>query len=231
MKLLQTAFAPTVLIAVAIAASCSGTGAGHNAGQITTREESEPFVIERFDTILLDAPDMEREGSLMTALKDRKSTREYSHEALSRQEVTDLMWAAGGLNREGDTIHTTAPSAMARYPIEIYAAFDEGIFRYDKREHALIPVVEGNYMELTGRQPFVKDASMNLLYIANLATGSNEKWASVDVGHNAQNVNLYCASEGLGTVVRGSADADSLLHVMGLDPEQYVFILAQSVGK
>jgi nitroreductase len=227
MKLLQTLLAPTALIAVAIAASCSGSD---KSAAISTKEEGEAFDITEFDTIYLDAPDLTREGSLMTALQQRKSTREFSHEALSRQQVADMLWAAGGLNRN-DSVHTTAPSARALYPIEIYATFDEGIFRYDKVLHALVPVAEGNYMELTGRQPFVKDASVNLLYIANYASGSDERWAMLDAGHNSQNVNLYCASEGLGVVVRGMVERDSLMQVMGLDPEQYSIIMAQSVGK
>lgn len=192
---------------------------------------AEPFVIEHFDTIRLQAPNLKKEGTLMMALKNRKSDREYKKEPLSRQQISDLMWAVGGLNRENDTVHITAPSARALYPVQIYATFNEGIFKYNKRNHTLDPVTEGNFMELTGMQSFVKDAALNLIYIADLSRQPEFEWAAIDAGHHSQNVYLYCASEGLKTVVRGSAYGDSLLKVLELDSAQHRFILSQTVGK
>ncbi|MEG1585685.1 MAG: SagB/ThcOx family dehydrogenase [Bacteroidales bacterium] len=190
-----------------------------------------PMTLTQFDTIRLVSPDLTKSVSLMTALKNRRSDRDFTKENLSLQQLSEVLWAANGLNRANDTLRTTAPSARALYPVQIYAALKNGIYKYNNRKHLLEPVLEGNYMEATGIQSFVTDAPLNLIYIADLAKHNNLQIASIDAGHNSQNVYLYCAAEGLKVVVRGSVEIPALLNLLRLDTERFQFIMAQTVGK
>jgi SagB-type dehydrogenase family enzyme len=149
------------------------------------------------------------------------------------QVLSDLLWAASGINRADG--HRTAPTAMNMQEIDIYVAKADGLFLYDIKAHALIPVVVQDIRAQTGMQPFVKDAALNLIYVADLAKMSRLKaedanfYAATDTGFISQNVYLYCASAGLATVVRGSIDKPGLAKTMKLRPDQKI-ILAQTVG-
>jgi SagB-type dehydrogenase family enzyme len=183
--------------------------------------------------IKLPPPDMQGGKPLMQALKERKTSRAFSSQALSLQVLSDLLWAASGINRADG--HRTAPTAMNMQEIDIYVAKADGFFLYDIKAHALIPVVVQDIRAQTGMQPFVKDAALNLIYVADLAKMSRLKaedanfYAATDTGFISQNVYLYCASAGLATVVRGSIDKPGLAKTMKLRPDQKI-ILAQTVG-
>lgn len=169
----------------------------------------------------------------MQVLKDRKSTREFGPGTLSPQTLSNLLWAAFGINRPDG--RRTAPSAMNWQEVSIYVATPEGVYIYDAKGNALNPVLGGDFRAATGTQSFVKEAGVNLVYVADLskAGGADSSDAQVytaaDVGFIAQNVYLYCASEGLVTVVRGSIDKPALAKTLNLQPQQKI-ILAQSVG-
>jgi SagB-type dehydrogenase family enzyme len=181
----------------------------------------------------LPPPQTDGGRPLMQVLKDRKSTREFGPGALSPQILSNLLWAAFGINRADG--RRTAPSAMNWQEVSIYVATGEGVYVYDAKENALNPVVAGDLRAATGTQPFVKDAAVNLVYVSDLsktsrAAGSDaEVLTAADVGFIAQNVYLYCASEGLATVVRASVDKPGLAKTLNLQPSQKI-ILAQSVG-
>lgn len=170
---------------------------------------------------------------LMQVLSDRKSTREFGPGTLSPQTLSNLLWAAFGINRPDG--RRTAPSAMNWQEVSIYVAAPEGVYVYDAKANALNPVVAGDYRAATGTQSFVKDAAVNLVYVSDLskaagaATSDAEMYTAADVGFIAQNVYLYCASEGLVTVVRASIDRPALAKILSLQPNQKI-ILAQSVG-
>ena len=169
----------------------------------------------------------------MQVLKDRKSTRDFGPGTLSPQTLSNLLWAAFGINRPDG--HRTAPSAQNWQEVSIYVAAPEGVYVYDAKDNVLNPVLTGDFRAATGTQSFVKDAAVNLVYVSDLSkTGraaSSEVMLSTaaDVGFIAQNVYLYCASEGLGTVVRGSMDKPALAKTLNLQSTQKI-ILAQSVG-
>ncbi len=170
---------------------------------------------------------------LMQVLKDRRSTRTFSSEPLPGQVVSNLLWAAFGINR-AESGGRTAPSASNRQEIDIYVATAEGLYIYDAKGNRLNPVIHDDVRTQTGIQPFVKDAPVNLVYVADLAragTDSAERDMDVaaDTGFIAQNVYLFCASEGLATVVRGSIDRRALSKAMRLRPNQRI-ILAQTIG-
>jgi SagB-type dehydrogenase family enzyme len=184
--------------------------------------------------IQLPKPQMDGGKPLMQALKERRSTRSFSSEKLPLQTLGNLLWAAFGINRP-NTGQRTAPSAMNRQEIDIYIATADGLFLYEARSNALQPVLTNDVRAATGVQPFVKDAPVNLIYVADYARmgrGTDEDknlYAAADTGFIGQNVYLFCASEGLATVVRGSVNRTALAKAMKLRPEQKI-ILAQTVG-
>ncbi|MDL2223256.1 nitroreductase family protein, partial [Bacteroidales bacterium OttesenSCG-928-M11] len=113
-----------------------------------------------------------------------------------------------------------------------------GIYLYDPNKHELQAVLEGDFRELAGFQPFVYNAPLNLVFIADYKRYDGDRkipedrrlhMAALDAGHCTQNIYLYCASENLKTVVRGGAHEKELLNLLGLD-ENYQFIVAQTVG-
>jgi len=184
--------------------------------------------------IKLPAPVMTGGMPLMQALKARHSTREFSGKALSPQVLSNLLWAAAGVNRP-DSGKRTAPSARNWREIDIYITLPEGAYRFDANEHVLLPVRSEDLRAQTGVQDFVARAPVNLVYVANLdrmqgaSSEHKDLYAAADTGFVAQNVYLFCASEGLATVVRGSVDREALAPMLGLGEWQRI-ILAQTVG-
>ena len=183
----------------------------------------------------LKLPEVKKDGgkSLMQALTDRKTTREFSNEKLPLQILSNLLWAAWGINRP-QTGGRTAPSAVNWQEIEIYVAMQEGLYVYDAKAHALNPVLAKDIRAATGLQDFVKDVPVNFIYVADFSkiTASDQDkifYSAADTGFISQNVYLYCASEGLATVVRNLVDKPALAKTMNLKPEQRI-ILTQSVG-
>lgn len=181
----------------------------------------------------LPPPRMEGGMPLMNALKLRHSTREYSSRALPLQTLSDLLWAAFGINRPDG--RRTAPSASNRQEIAIYATLPDGVYLYDAKAHRLEKIISGDFRAATGTQPYVAEAPLNLVYVAdyakmpNLSDADKILYSAADTGFIGQNVYLYCASEGLATVIRASIDRDALGRALKLGPAQKI-TLAQSVG-
>ena len=171
---------------------------------------------------------------LLDVLGRRHSTREYSGRELSLQLQSDLLWASFGINR-AESGGRTAPSARNWQEIDIYIARADGLFRYEPKPHGLQRVGTHDIRAATGMQDFVSQAPLNLLYVADLSkvdsTDPVERrfYCAADAGFIAQNVYLFCASEGLATVVRGLLDRRALAQIMQLHRRQRV-LLAQTVG-
>ncbi|MCD8172124.1 MAG: SagB/ThcOx family dehydrogenase [Alistipes sp.] len=195
-----------------------------------------------FQTIQLEQPDLAGGQTLMTALGNRRSDREFRTDNLSLNHLSEIMWAAYGSNREDGK--KTAPSALALYPLKVYAILANGIYLYDAAAHELVPVVEGDHREMAGGFPAAKTAPLNLVFVADYSryqdTGNamingylsspevRLRFASLDAGHCTQNIYLYCAAQGIKTVVRGGVEA-GLTELLGLDGN-HEFIVAQTVG-
>jgi len=183
--------------------------------------------------VQLPKPQIDGGKPLMQALSERKSTRAYKSQKLPDQVLSNLLWAAWGTNRPDGK--RTAPSAMNRQEIDVYVVLAEGAYVYDAKAHALNPVAAGDLRAQAGAQPFVKEAPLNLVYVADTAkmTGGSEQdkpiWYGAAAGFISQNAYLYCASEGLATVVRGMVDRNALAGPLSLRPEQRI-VLAQTVG-
>jgi len=184
--------------------------------------------------IRLPPPQTEIGRPLMQALALRHSTRSFAARPLELQELSNLLWAADGINRP-ESGGRTAPSARGWHEIDVYVARPEALYRYDPPTHTLVPVVARDLRPLTGVQPFVATAPLDLVYVADRSRQGNasdeekEQYNFANTGFIAQNVYLYCASQGLVAVVRAMIDRPALAEAMGLGPEQHV-ILAQTVG-
>lgn len=171
---------------------------------------------------------------LMQALQARHSSREFSTRPLPQQLLSDLLWAAQGVNRP-DTGKRTAPSARDWREIDVYVTTPDGVFVYEPNAHALRKVLERDVRALTGRQDFPAVAPLNLVYVADtrrmVDADEQQKvfYSAADTGFIAQNVYLFCASAGLAVVVRGAVDKEALAAALGLGPHQRV-ILSQTVG-
>jgi len=182
----------------------------------------------------LPEPQMQGGRPLMQVLKDRSSGRSFSPEKLPPQVLSNLLWAAFGINRP-ESGHRTAPSARNWQEIDIYVATADGLYLYEPKGHLLRQVLSEDIRAMTGTQAFVREAPINLVYVADQARMSGaspedgERYAAADTGFIAENVYLFCASERLATVVRGSVDRAGLARTMKLRPEQRI-MLAQTIG-
>ncbi|HYM33068.1 MAG TPA: nitroreductase family protein [Candidatus Cybelea sp.] len=181
----------------------------------------------------LPPPRSEGGKPLVAALKLRRSIREYSDRALPSQVLSDLLWAAFGINRpSGDR---TAPYWRHVMVMDIYLAMADGVWLYEPKAHTLLPHLPRDIRAATGLQDFVATAPLNLVYVAHgermtdVAAEDRRLYASVDAGFIGQNVYLYCASEGLATVFRGAVDYPKLTKALQL-PEQQFVTFAQTVG-
>jgi Nitroreductase family len=183
--------------------------------------------------VQLPEPKLDANKSLAQALKERKTTREYGGD-LSSQTISNLLWAACGINRP-DLGKRTAPTAKNWQEIDVYVATKQGMYLYEPKGNALVPIVLEDIRPLTYTQvDRFKDASIHLVYIADLAKTDVEEGASTplvatDTGFVAENVYLYCASEGLPTGFRVSIDKEKLGQAMKLRPTQRI-MGAQSIG-
>jgi nitroreductase len=169
----------------------------------------------------------------MQALQLRRSTREYSQRPLSDQVLSDILWAAYGVNRpSGDR---TAPYWRHIMVLDVYAAMADGVWLYDPKRHALLPHLGADVRAQTGIQDFAATAPLNLVYVVHgermpeISPEERRLYGSVDAAFAGQNVYLYCASEGLATVFRGAVDYDKLGRAMRLGEGQLV-AFAQTVG-
>lgn len=223
----------TKLIACAalLMAACCGSPSARKAAATKTEVKHGPKIV-------LAAPDTVGGTSVNEALANRRSWREYAAAPLTLEELSGVVWAAAGINRPG-TDRLTAPSALALYPVRVYAFFAEGVYRYDARTHKLVRVLEGDRRKLTGMQDFVFAAPLNLVYLVdrtvyegrNIPAEHVRYLCGQDAAGYAENVNLYTAGHGLRSITRGSVPEAELLAALGLEPARWFVALAQTVGK
>ncbi len=186
-------------------------------------------------TIKLPQPDLERSGSVMKALSKRQSTREYSAQELNLNDLSDLLWAANGINRP-ESERRTAPSAMNRQDIDVYVVLPEGTYFYNAKSHQLELIVEGDLRSLVGgRQEFVIAAPVSLILVSDQSRFGDRKgehsklMGAMDAGAVSQNISLFCAAAGLATVPRASMETDKLKQSLKLNDDQ-VLMMNHPVG-
>ncbi|MDR3358665.1 MAG: SagB/ThcOx family dehydrogenase [Desulfovibrio sp.] len=166
--------------------------------------------------ITLPKPAMSGGMPLMEALSKRKSTREFSGKPVSGQDLSNMLWAAWGVNRPDGK--RTVPTSRNRQEAELFVVLESGVWRYDAAGNALV-----QYSPEDARSRF-GGAPLTLLYAAR----AGDDAGGMHAGSMYQNVGLYCASVGLGNVVKstGRAELDS---VLGL-PAGYKTYVVQSIG-
>jgi nitroreductase len=183
------------------------------------------------DSIMLPQPQITIGKPLMQALMERKSSRVYDSRPLSLQDLSNLLWAGFGINRTGKG-GRTAPSAMNRQEIDLYAVLPAGAYRYDAKANVLRLAAGGDLREYTGTQGFAATAPCTIVFIVDSereAGKGGRSWAEVDAAYISENIYLYCASEGLATVVRASVNKKTLGEALKLAKTREV-VFAQSVG-
>jgi nitroreductase len=184
--------------------------------------------------ISLPGPVIDGGKPLMSALKARSSAREFSPDPIPSQTLANLLWAAWGISSPDG--HRTAPSASNKQEIEIYVTLPGGAYVWDAKANVLNAVAPGDHRAETGTQPFPATAPLNLVYVADMTKvgrPASDPQQMVNIGADAgfisQNVYLFCASEGLVTVVRASIPKEALAKALNLRDTQ-VIVLAQTVG-
>jgi nitroreductase len=196
------------------------------------------FYMIKSQDIALPAPDKKGGMPLMEALNARHSTREFTNETLTLQQLSDLLWAGWGYNRPEEK-KRTAPSSRDIQEIDIYAAMQTGLYLYDAESNMLRQTHNRDIRKFCGTQDFVATAPLDLVYVSDMGKRFKKEgdtindgdllssWANT--GFIAQNIYLYCASAKLGCVIRAMISRDDLTKEMGLRSNQRI-ILSQTIG-
>ncbi|KAF5041705.1 Nitroreductase family protein [anaerobic digester metagenome] len=184
--------------------------------------------------INLPAPVTTGGKPLMDALSERHSGREFLDSAMSDQQVSNLLWAAYGVNR-AESGKRTAPSARNMQEFDIYVSLKNGLYQWNSANNQLELIKAGDFRGRIGRQTFVATASLVLIFVADydrmgkMEESSKEFYSAADCGYISQNVYLFAASENLSTVVLGSVERESVAQLLGLKATQKI-VFAQPVG-
>jgi hypothetical protein len=196
-------------------------------------------------TIKLNEPNKERGLPFMEALSVRASTREWSDRDLSLQDISDLLWAANGINRPDEEKYT-ASSAQNAHDVDVYLFMKDGVYLYDADAHALEPVLAGDFRSqlMMTPPPRPKDAGgpppppppppsnppIQIILVSDVSRfkfGPPElkpEWGAIDAGIVSQNISLFCAATGLATRPRASMDKEVIKDLLRLNDTQYVFL-------
>jgi SagB-type dehydrogenase family enzyme len=184
--------------------------------------------------IQLLPPQIDGGKPLMQALQKRSTSREFAPDPLPPQVLSNLLWAAYGINRS-DVGKRTVPSASNCQEIDLYVSMASGLYLYDAKTNRLEPILNEDIRSLAGKQPFVKTAPVNLIIVADLSRmgkyspENQDIYSHTDAGFIGQNVYLFCASEGLATVFRANIDKPALAKAMKLREDQKI-LFSQTVG-
>ena len=187
------------------------------------------------ETIELPEPKKEGGMPLNEALSKRKSSRDFnSSKEISLETLSQALWSCYGTNRPNG--YKTTPSAVAWYPLIVYVFLEEGVYTYNATNHSLKKVLSGDYRAMTGTQPYVANAAVNFVFIADynkpssLDDDSKYKYIYLDTGHCSMALGLFAASNNMKGVPRAMVDVDPLLKFLKLDKNDYLFALAFSLG-
>lgn len=184
------------------------------------------FAFSQQEVIELPAPVKTGGKPLMEALNERQSHRDLSGQEMDQQTLSNLLWSANGFNRpEKRTIATS----QNRQEMEVYVVFKDAVYWYDAKENKLRLHTKDDIREALGQPNITNAAALSLVYVADLEKASNREAAYIDTGHICQNVYLFCASNNLGTVARGSFKRPDVHTALKLS-ETLEVTLVQPVG-
>ena len=171
--------------------------------------------------IQLDKPTSSNYSSLMEALQKRRSNRKFATTPLNEDLITNILWSSDGINSPDGK--RTAPSAMNKQEIELYAILPNGAFLYMPKENILKRITPLNMTDKTGF-----NAPMSIVFVADTLK-QDAQWAYTDMGFIAQNIYLFSAVNGLNTVFKGSVDSDYFKEALQLSDNMEV-IGIQDIG-
>ena len=189
---------------------------------------------EPLELIHLPPPQTDGGMPLMQALSNRMSTKQFAEQAIPLDQISNLLWAAFGINRP-QSGKRTAATAVNCQDIDVYVVLENAAYVYQAKSHRLIPVVNRDVRSFAATQEYAEAAPVNLVYVSDYSRmpdrflDKKPIYAAFHAGSISQNVYLYCASAGLGAVVRDSVDRASLREVLNLREAQEI-VMTQSVG-
>lgn len=185
--------------------------------------------------IQLPKPELDKGKTLMECLQNRHTTRNFTSEKLDNQKISNILWAANGLNRPEQNRYT-APTAMNMQELSLYLAKEDGLYFYNPIDNTLERLSDEDIRKETGTQVFVGKADFELIIVADISKMEKVQdpakynfYAGRDAGYISQNIYLICASEGLGTVARGSFDNEKIVKLMKLDKNKFI-TLVHTIG-
>jgi Nitroreductase len=185
---------------------------------------------QQTEDIELLSPNKTGGKSIMEAIAERKSVRSFDSKDLSPQQLSDLLWAANGVSRPDGKL--TAPSAMNKQDITLYALTKKGVYLYDAQSHSLKGLVDGDHREKVSNGN--NDAPIIIVLVSDISKfGRNDDFSkmlgAMDAGFVGQNIYLYCSGNGLATVTRASFNKDALTELLNLSETQ-ILMLNHPVG-
>lgn len=190
--------------------------------------------VQALEPVQLTPPDFSHSKPLLQALQERKSTKAYDTRPIPMKTLSNLLWAAFGINRPESGKRTVA-TAVNCQDIDIYVVLAQGVYVYQAKEHRLMPVLDRDVRPLAATQAYAQKAPVQLVYVSDYGKmndrfGAKKAiYSAFHAGAISQNVYLYCASAGLGAVVRDSVDREALSKVLTLRDNQ-VIVMGQTVG-
>jgi SagB-type dehydrogenase family enzyme len=181
----------------------------------------------------LPKPEIKGGKPLMVALLNRRTTRDFSEKDLTMQQISNLLWAANGINRPKTGGHT-APTSQNKQELDIYVAMKSGVYFFDADNHSLKKLFNDDIRSFIGEQDFHKIAPIELIVVADYSktdtlNEGQRRTASIDAGYISQNIYLFCASENLATVAVGWIKYEILAEKLRLRNNQEI-IIAHPVG-
>ena len=181
-------------------------------------------------TIILNPPDLARGLPVMQALSLRESATEFDTTSLNLQDMSDLLWAANGINRP-ESGKRTAPSARNYQDIDVYIVMKSGTYLYNHTKHCLDFITGGDHRALVaGRQENFAVAPLFCVLVSDFSKfssgddSSKMVIAAYDAGIVSQNISIFCASVGLDTRVRASMDQEKLREILQLKDSQHLML-------
>jgi SagB-type dehydrogenase family enzyme len=188
------------------------------------------------DNVQLPKPSMNNQVTLMHALQNRHSTREYAEKEIPNDVLSTVLWAACGINRPEDG-KITAPSAINAQDILVYVVRQDGAYLYQPKDNSLQKVSSKDLrIAIAGRQRFAADAPVSLLLVSNhnkfpqqIPNEAKVRMGVVDAGYVSENICLACSALGLNTVPRMTMDSETLKKELGLD-DNYDLVLNSQIG-
>jgi SagB-type dehydrogenase family enzyme len=188
---------------------------------------------QELKSISLSKYNLKRGSSLMETFQNRRSDREYSSKDLSLQDISDLLWAACGINRSDN--RRTAPTARNCQEIDVYLINKDGAYLYVPTEDLLKPVYKGDLRTaVASGQDFAALAPISLVIVGDISKLGGDRDRSLriaycDAGIVSQNINMFCAGNNMGTVTRATMNEKALKEALKLNDSQYL-ILNNPVG-